>query len=203
MKQLLFKSLVLTLAFALFATPFSRMAHATDNDVTAATEQEKELAEKLEFMFEEATIKSKSGKPIQMDFKKIEEKFGKSPELNKLKHEINTMNKPAKRQNEVPGKAEAPPFLECNIEEPQTFGIQSHTYDPVDRCIEQKIRNNWTDFIGIAALTMAIDYITQGKYLSAAKKLVNAGVRGNAIAIAATLSWYLSYCLWTEGDNPW
>jgi len=37
-----------------------------------------------------------------------------------------------------------------------------------------------------------------GQYERAAKKLIDIGVRGNAVAIAAQLLYYLTTCIWEE-----
>ncbi|UOQ49895.1 hypothetical protein MUN88_07445 [Gracilibacillus caseinilyticus] len=51
----------------------------------------KELAEQLEFIFEEAAIKDINGKIIGLDIDMIEEKYGTSTELEQLKQEMNAI----------------------------------------------------------------------------------------------------------------
>ena len=68
----------------------------------------------------------------------------------------------------------------------------------VDRCIERKIKNGIGEFLSVSFISTVIGYITDGDYVSAAEKLLKAGVKGNLVSVIAQLTYYLGYCIYTE-----
>lgn len=187
MKTMFKKSFMLMIVFTLVMLQFSGIASATQANVSLTDEEKEieELAEKLEFMFEEAIISDGEG-GVTLDFDKIEEKYGSSQDLEALKIEVESTD------------------ITCEVDEGDLVTTAAAKgSDAVNKCMNDKIKNNWKDFIGVAAFATAIDYAISGDYTSAAKKLVKAGVRGNVVSIAGTLAWYFSSCLVTHGNNPW
>ncbi|MCF3943810.1 hypothetical protein [Oceanobacillus alkalisoli] len=118
-------------------------------------------------MFDEVANIDQTGNLISIDIDKIESMFADDPEMQKVFAEAR---------------------LECENDDMQLQG------PALDNCLMKKIKNGWKEAIGIAAITSAIDYLTQGKHIAAAKKLISAGVRGNAIAVAGTLLYWLGAC---------
>lgn len=168
----------LLVVFALFMATLSGVVGA--EEVNEPDEKEvKELAGQLEFVYEEALIFDEEGTFIGFDLEKIEEKYGSTLGLEQVSvgNELNSEQ----------------------LGEP-TIGIQSAA---VDRCILNKIKSTYGDVFEVSTYTTIIDYITAGKYTSAAKKILSVGVRGNAVVIAGTLTAYFFSCLATAGDNPW
>ena len=177
--------LILTLSFTLFVSfSFSSVAQAQDNvDKTASEEEVEQLAEDLEFLFEEAAIKDEHGLVIGYDFDLLEERFGSSADIELLKGIVN-------------GTADC----NCEVEEEQE-PVFAPMDAGVDRCIEKKLKKNYGEFIKVSTYTTLVGYITSGKYKSAAKKLLDIGVKGNAVSLVGTLSYYLASCVYEV--NGW
>ena len=170
---------ILAMTFVLFLTSFSSIANAMEaNDEQVNDEQVAELAEKLEFIFEKATIKDKQGNVIDLDVDMIEEKFGVSPETEQLREQI------------------------IAFKTPTTDSISTFSAS-VDRCVENKIITGYGDLISGAIIGAIIDDIASENYLSAAKRLLKMGVRGTPIGIAGSLAGMLLTCTITHGNNPW
>lgn len=173
MNKTLKKIFLMTFIFSLFVSSFSPIAKAEEID----EKEVDELAEQLKFIYEEATIKDRNGNIINLDIKMIEEKYGSSPELDELKSEnkITLINK------------NNPSITPMNAK--------------LDRCIEKKIKNGLGDVLSLAAITTVIEYIKDGEYTLAAKKLIKLGVKGNAVGITAQLILWWGQCNLSE--NGW
>lgn len=183
MKKSLKNLTVLAMTFILFFASFSSLASAeeiNEKDVF-------ELAEKLEFIFEEAAIKDEFGNVIDLDIDMIEEKYGTSPEIDLLREQRETF----KNQNQSSSNR----FV--------VYAAAEKGGDAVDRCIEDKIISSYGDLISGAIYGAILEDIKSKNYLSAAQRLIKIGVRGTPLGIAASLSGMLFGCLWTHGDNPW
>ena len=166
--------LCFVLTFALIGPAFAKGVKAQEIMDNEAREVE-ELAEKLQFIFEEAAIKDEAGNITGINIKIIEAEYGKSPELEALKNQIkkDTLLKESGSNN---------PIL---------------PNDPVlDRCLENKIKNGFKEVLSIATYTTIIEWIKNGEYTLAAKKLISVGVKGNAVGIGATLLYYMTSCLY-------
>ncbi|MBT2602820.1 hypothetical protein J7E55_07100 [Bacillus sp. ISL-53] len=68
----------------------------------------------------------------------------------------------------------------------------------VDRCVEKKIKSEYGDIITGAALGAIADYIHDGNYKLAAKKVIAVGLRGSVVGIAIDLSILLAKCIASE-----
>ncbi|MFG6117891.1 hypothetical protein [Thalassobacillus sp. B23F22_16] len=169
----LFKSLSVVLVFTVFFLTIAPVANArSSNDVI--DEEAKEIAEVLEFLFEEATVKNELGDPVAIDIKKIEGKYGNMQEVKQLQ--------PLLTKSTTSLSNEAP--------------IQTYS-TALDTCIMNKIKNGFGELVTGAILTDIIEYLQQGDYLSAGKKLVRAGVRGTPLGVGVTIYTYFFTCLAT------
>lgn len=144
------------------------------NAQTNSSEDEKdveELADALEFVYEEAVIKDEEGNIVGIDTKKIEEKFGSesTSELGKIKENAN-----------------------CD-----RVSVQSNSY--VD-CVSDKLGDYLGALVPTTAVATILKELDNGNYTLAAKKLVKAGVKGSIYGIAANLAWIETTCLWQEKD---
>ncbi|MEK4630544.1 hypothetical protein MKZ17_20395 [Solibacillus sp. FSL R7-0682] len=171
MKKILFSifSLVLIISSFAFAAP---NANAEGND----EELVNELAEALQFAFEEAALYDLAGNVIGLDTDKIAEKFGDSVDTALLK-DINKLNA---KQN----------VLKDEMITPFTA--------KVDACINTLIMENYGWMLGTSALTIIYDYLKAGEFTKAAGYLVKIGFKGSVPGIAVNLSAYFFYCLYTE-----
>ncbi|MED1865836.1 hypothetical protein P4V41_20505 [Fictibacillus nanhaiensis] len=165
--------LVMSLTMTLFVSTSAGLASASTITIEEEQVQVEDLAEKLEYLFEEAALTDISGNVIGFDFEKVEEKYGTSPELEQLKLEMTA--KPQVVDKNGPQKSAA-----------------------VDRCINKKIKNNIGEFLTLQFISTVVTYIVEKKYEKAAKKLIAAGVRGNAISLAVQLGYYYTTCVYQE-----
>lgn len=179
MKNRLTKVITSLLVFSLVISVFSPTIFAKSKEAnTEFNEQQvQELAEALEFVFEQAMVEDEFGKAVGLDFEKIEEKYGNSPELEKVENNIE------KGKNEV---------------------IITSRNAGLDSCIERKIKDYFTteDFIPTAVISSVIAYVLEKDYTSAALKLLKAGAKGNAAGIAAALGSMFFTCLWQNSTWP-
>ncbi|WML31733.1 hypothetical protein RCG24_07735 [Neobacillus sp. OS1-32] len=174
MKKRLKTILLITFVLTLFGSSFSTIARA--EEISRAEENQiQEMAEQLEFIFEDAAIKDSNGNLLTLDFKMIEDNFGSSPELEQLKQDMSLM-----QSRLIPTKGDKSIISPMDIK--------------VDRCIEKKIKNGIGEILSVNAIASIVTYIVDGQYKLAAKKLIKLGVKGNAIAIGAQLSYYLIKC---------
>jgi hypothetical protein len=144
-----------------------------------------EIAAQLEFIFEEAVVWDENRNIIDIDVDKIEQQFGSSRELREIKRELNKM----KRQNNKNNIR-----LE-SFNDPYTIGIMSHGNDALDRCIERRIINGFSEIFYLTGMTTLVHYLQGGKYILAAKEVVKLGVKSNVVGVSLTLSWYYISCM--------
>lgn len=167
LKKRMEKTFLLLISFSLLISIFAPSLVGAQESISYNEEVE-ELADALEYMVDEVANRDQTGDLISIDIDKIESMFADNPEMQKVFAEAR---------------------LECENDDMQLQG------PALDNCLMKKIQNGWKDAIGIGAIATAIDYMTQGKYIPAAKKLITAGIRGNAITVAATLTYWLGACL--------
>ncbi|MDN4877254.1 hypothetical protein QYM23_31220 [Bacillus cereus] len=115
MKTVLRNIVSMALVLALFATSFAGISKAQEIN----SEEEKlvqEVAAQLKFVVEEAAIKDKHGRVVDIDIDMIENKYGKTEELEQLRQEIQRVNTPPGYEDPFKQETEA-----------------------VDNCIERKL----------------------------------------------------------------
>lgn len=182
MKNRFFKAITSFLVLTLVMSALSPTIMAQSNTMPEADEKEvQELAEALEFVFEQAMLKDEFGETVGVDFEKIEEKYGSNAELTNLVNAIEE-EKNAEATNET-GEITITPYTAA-----------------VDACIERKVKDYFTaeDFIPTSIISTVIALIGEKNYTGAAMKLIKAGFKGNAAAIGATLASFFFTCLWEE-----
>ncbi|MCE7792744.1 hypothetical protein K8O68_09985 [Salipaludibacillus sp. CUR1] len=136
----------------------------------------KEVAEQLEFIFEEAAIKDVNGKIIGLDIDMIEEKYGTSTELDQLKQEMNAIGMNQDRQLIEQSQQE-------NLIMPNMLII-----DFDEACMRSEFNSFIADYSINFAFSTFYQYMLDKEYYKAAKRLIKAGVKGSPWAIAASLT---------------
>ncbi|MFJ7406787.1 MULTISPECIES: hypothetical protein [unclassified Lysinibacillus] len=179
MKHFITKVIASILVFSLVISAFSPKIYANtivENSKIDAQEL-KDLTEALEYVFEQAMVKDELGQVIGIDFNKIEEKYGNSPDLEKVE------NATGKKKHK---------------------GIIAYNNPGLDRCIERKVKDFFTseDLIPTVVISSVIAYIKEKDYKSAALRLLRAGIKGNAVGIAASMGGIFFTCLYQERTWP-
>lgn len=137
-----------------------------------------DLAEKLEFIFEEAMIKDEIGNPIGIDMDKIEKEFGEiPPELEKLNKTGLDKDKNCYEEN-----------LKDRI------GLRNAYVD----CLQDQLSDFFGDFIPTSLIVGIMSYINDKDYAGAAKKIIRAGFKGSVWGIAGTIGWTVIECHWEK-----
>ncbi len=136
----------------------------------------KELAEQLEFIFEEAAIKDVNGKIIGLDIDMIEEKYGTSTELEQLKQEMNAIGMIQDRQTVEQSQQE-------NLITPYVLIVE---FD--EACMRKEFNSFLANYSINFAFSTFYQYMLDKQYYKAAKKLIKAGVKGSPWGIAASLT---------------
>ncbi|CAM4197713.1 MULTISPECIES: hypothetical protein [Bacillus] len=174
MKTILRNIVSMALVLALFTTSFAGISKAQEIN----SEEEKlvqEVAAQLKFVVEEAAIKDKHGRVVDIDIDMIENKYGKTEELEQLRQEIQRVNTPPGYEDPFKQETEA-----------------------VDNCIERKLIANYKEFLSVGFIGSIIANITNKEYELAARKMIRLGVKGNLIGLAGQLAWYLGTCIYEE-----
>ncbi|MGG1596069.1 hypothetical protein [Terribacillus saccharophilus] len=175
--------------FTSLIAPFSVKAKSTES--TSEEQKIKEAAEQLEFVFEEAATKDSDGNIISLDIEKIEQKYGSSPELEKVKKDqeaflqnptLNTQNCGASSTLRASGV-----ILPIGVGDEEEM-----------KCFEDGVKSFFVDLVPTTALTTAYQYILDKDYTGAAKKLIKAGAKGSIYGIAGTLTWIGLKCRLTN-----
>lgn len=196
MKESLKKVFVLMMVFTLFLTIFSSAANAQVVNAKSVDEKKaEELAEMLEFLFEEAAIKDKQGNIVDLDINKIEKKFGKK---KKIIQDIKEQKDAFINKNYNVMKKCSSPNTENDSDSIVTIANAK-----VDNCITKKLKEEYGSIITGAIVSQIISYLWNGEYLKAAKKILKTGIKGSAPGIAASISIIFFTCLWKYGDDPW
>lgn len=146
--------------------------------------QEKEvekLAEDIQFVMEEATIRNSNGEVIDFDFDKLENRFGKLQDFEMLKNEINNDKL---SNNEINKK-------QCtNINSLKPLAAKSWKSCMVDAL---------KDHFGVKIIEIAFEgglwsYLERRAYKEAAKLLVKIAVGSNVVGVVAFLTYYGAKC---------
>lgn len=161
-------ALILSAVGSSFSTTASAELIAIPED-QISEEDIAELAAALEFMMEEAAIVDKFGNISGLDLDMIEDEFGSSAELDRLRLEL-----------AVP---------------PRDFGFVDPDDAVLDRCLEKKIKNGFGEIITGAVLVTILEFLNQKQYGKAAKKILSIGFKGNLFGITATLAVYMLQCI--------
>ncbi|MGH0951514.1 hypothetical protein [Bacillus mycoides] len=174
MKVILRNIVSMALILALFTTSFTGISKA--QEINNEDEQlVQEVAAQLKFVIEKASVKNKHGRIINIDIDMIENKYGKTEELEQLRQEIQRVNTPPSYEDPFKQETEA-----------------------VDNCIERKLIANYVEVLSVGFLGSIIANITNKEYELAARKMIKLGVKGNLISLAGQLAWYLGTCIYEE-----
>lgn len=182
---------LITLSFMIaISSLFSTVISAEEIDQEVDSEEVEELAEQLEFMFEEASIKDDNGNIIGFDFESIEEKYGTSIELDQLKQEIE-------------GSATDSSNLTIG-ENSSNTGITTMAVpnkDKINACIQKKVKNSYKETLTLTTINTLWNLARDKKYKTLAKKLLAVGIKGNVPGIAIQLMYYHGTCVYKY--NGW
>lgn len=166
-------ALLISFSFSL-NTASALEANISEKDID---EQAEELADILEYVFEEAGIEDEHGNLVNIDTDKVEEKFGKSPELESLKEAIK------KAENSMQPK--------INPDGPDGKGAEMR------KCTDAKIKNEWKEYIGDATGASIVNAVLSKNYKKGAKLLIKKGVKGSQAGIVYTLGKHWVQCALT------
>lgn len=184
------KFITIALVGAFFTTTFTPLANANqvaegyDGKVSQELTREGEveaqkIAGDLEFIFEEASIKDEDGNLIGFQEDMLVGKFGETEEITELM-EIAEVIAPKQASN--------------------NGGIQLFSrHDDVNNCVNKKVAKEYKSLVTGAIFDEVWGAILAGAYLTGAKKLVKAGVKGSALTIAVTLTKIAYNC----ADDPY
>lgn len=170
------KIVSLALVFALFTATFTPLASAKQIAIngqnvsqTSEEDQIKQLAEDLEFIFEEAGIRDSKGILIGFDNDILEKKFGERPDLEE--------------------------FLNASVElETAKFSTQSKK-DAINSCFNKRVKKEYGDIISGAVIGQVISMALDGSFWKAAKLAIKSGVKGSVYGAMATMMQYLYTCV--------
>ena len=168
MKKISIILLVLITFVGFFSPNFTSVAEAHAEE----KEQVKELAEALEFIFEDAAVKDQNGDIVFFDIEMIEGKYGDYPGYKDLKSKLEVKN------NNNLNKSS-----EINVVAPRMI------IPPTDLTCIQEEMNNWANgFIPSTVIGTIYGYMYDGEYTKAARKLIRSGVKGSVVGVATQLS---------------
>ncbi|MGE7692506.1 hypothetical protein ACQKNC_00075 [Lysinibacillus sp. NPDC094177] len=147
MKNLLTKVIASLLVFSLVISAFSPTTLAKNKKANTEVDEQQvqELAEALEFVFEQAIVMNEFGQAVGLDFDKIEGKYGISPDLEK-----------AIDENEVVTKTRTAAVDRCLSNKIKNYFTAE-------------------DFLPTAVINSVIALILEKNYTSAALKIIKAG----------------------------
>lgn len=187
-KKVVISFITSVFVLSLFVSPLGQVASAKNLENELDEELVTDVAEKLEFIWEEASIKDKTGKIIGFDLEKIESEYGASnSEDQQFIDLINAFN--AENNNSKLGN------YKVNLG--SNGGISLLSGD-LDGCLNKKISDYFGSFLAPAALAAIYQLLWDGEYTEAAKRLIKLGVKGNVFAIAGSLSVMFATCLVSE-----
>ncbi|MFJ8519002.1 hypothetical protein [Lysinibacillus xylanilyticus] len=163
------KSLIMTIIFTLLLAPIS-FTHPVEAAYEPSQQEIDQLAQELEFMFEEAAYKNSNGDFVDFNFELLKEKYGSDDQV----------------------------ILELEeLVKPNSSVIQARTA-AVDRCIERKIKAAYKEYFSVTAMVTIVNYIKEKNYKSASERILKAGVRGNIVGIMAQITYWLVTCIYEE-----
>lgn len=162
--------------------PLGQVVNAEMIETETETDEElvAEIAEKLEFIWEEASIKDQSGKIIGFDVEKLKNKYGATSEDLEAIEAIQLVT-------------------ELNL---QDSNLDKNVITPfsaaVDKCTSKKVSSYFGAILAPAVWSAIYELMWEGEYTEAAKRLGKIGVRGNVFAIAGSLTAILLSCIHQE-----
>jgi hypothetical protein len=190
MKYFLRKTILLTLSFLLVCSVLSPFALAKEESIKSEQEEIEELAEALEFIYDEAATLDDHGNIIDLDFEKIEKEFGTDSELTELKELFKQLEKDNKQRNYTLANPLAGDITPMHhLDNTPNF----------DRCMNSKVRSEFTTAISVFAVATFLEALKHKEFTKAATTLIKAGIKGSPIGIAATLAVLSAQCLAQEG----
>jgi hypothetical protein len=150
---------VFALILTMFTTCFSGLAGA--KKISKGDKQVNELAEQLEFVFENAFELDENGRIVDVDLNFIErENNGVVPaEFLEIKSAINEQKRSGPMRNAA-----------------------------LDRCLNSKLKNEYGSIISGAIVGTIFDYMYQKEWVLAAKQLIKVGVKGTVFGIVGSVS---------------
>lgn len=174
--------IAIVIVVALFTTTFTPIASAKQienerqklsQELTKTEEKEaQKLADDLEYIFEETSIKDENGNLIGFQEDKLVERFGETEDLKE--------------------------FMEISrvfTQEPNNNGIAVLSrQDDVNNCFNKKVKKEYKSIVTGAIIDEIWVAVITGAFVTAGKKLIKLGVKGSAVGIAATLMGMLYSC---------
>ncbi|NMH70517.1 hypothetical protein HF072_17190 [Bacillus sp. RO3] len=152
-------------------------------------EQILELAEQLEFIFEEASVLDENGNIVDFNYTMIEEQYG-STFARGLEEEVSPIF--------VADHTDIP--LDVPMKQVMTAASVPNK-DKIEACFQSKVRKAYKETLSITALNSLYNYAQAKDYTSLSKKLFKIGIKGNVPAIAIQLLLYKGQC--TYKYNGW
>ncbi|MEC2922194.1 hypothetical protein WAG12_06230 [Bacillus cereus] len=179
------KYFLVCLSFLMFFSVLgtSHLVQAEDN---VDSQKVKELAEVLEFIDTKATKKDSQGNIIAMNFDLIEEKYGEMAEIKALKEQAQSLNDEFSISEEIPSDVA---YASNIVLRQREQWIRMH-----NACLKRELTNSYKEFISVSTITTLVQWIQNGQYTKAAKKLISLGVRGNVVALGATIVYKVGTC---------
>lgn len=180
MKKSWITCLTVMTVLAILMTNFAPVAQA-------ATKEEKkavELAEKLEFIFEEAAVKNSSGEIVDVDIEKIEEKYGKNQDLEAIKSTLQQNESLTPTKNKNVSKTDKLSRASSSVILPYA----------TNKCFREEMTAYANGFIPSTVIGTIYGHLYDGEYLSAARKLLKSGAKGSLVGVAGQLTTVLYKC---------
>ncbi|MCY9138384.1 hypothetical protein [Peribacillus frigoritolerans] len=182
--------IAIVIVLVLFTTTLTPIANAKQienrgqklsQELTKTEEKEaQQLADELEYIFEEASIKDENGNLIGFQEDKLVERFGESEDLKEFMELSKVLTQ---EPNNI------------LTQEPNNNGITLLSrQDDVNTCFNKKVKNEYKSVVSGAIIDEIWVAVITGAYLTAAKKLVKLGIKGTAVGIGVTLMNMLYSC---------
>ncbi|RCW63375.1 hypothetical protein [Saliterribacillus persicus] len=188
MKKILINCLTLMTIIAVMTTNFATVAQAQ----TGESKKERELAKQLEFIFEKASKKDSSGEIVGFDIEMIEEKYGKSPELNALKE--------IQKQNNLKQKTDQKKYQFNSVSPSAIIWVAREEFN---ECMSDEMTSFLGSFVATTTIASFYQELKNGEYLKGAKSLMKVtgktAVKGGVYGLAAQLTWATGKCGWKTG----
>lgn len=176
--------MIAVFTFAITLGPIGQKVHAMEVNNGNDEKLIKEVAEQLEFLWNEGAIKNEKGEIIYFDIGKIQSKYGSftsndQEALNDIL-EFNTHK-----------------MIQEIQKENTNTNIMSRSA-AVDACVNKKISDYIAGFAGPAIFAAIYEMMSKSQFSNAARELIKIGFKGNVWAIAGTLSTILITCIKSE-----
>ncbi|QXE02775.1 hypothetical protein [Terribacillus sp. DMT04] len=187
-------SLVTVVAlFTCLLAPFSVAAKSSESSESLEEEKVKAAAEQIKFVAEEATIKDSNGNIIGLDIEKIEQKYGSSPVLEKIKKDqqatVQDIKNPKLDSQQCAFSSTFSTFSTSGVIMPIGF----HDMEEFE-CVQDGFSSFFVDLVPTTVLTTAYQYFLDKNYTGTARALLKAGAKGSIWGIAGSLTWVALKC---------